>query len=362
MRCARDPDLNETETKKLFVVESETIKQAMEKLSETARQILLVVDSQERLIGTVTDGDIRRGLLEGATFGEPISVVMYKEFKSIVEDRASLREEAKELMLKHKLRMIPITSITGLVRGALFWTDLFGGEKKAAPCPRSNKVVIMAGGKGKRMDPFTRIFPKPLVPIGNKTVIDLIMERFGEYGFNNFVYTLNYKKEYIKLFLKELNSNYNISWIEEEDFLGTAGSLAMLKNQVKESFFVTNCDTLIEVDFSGLLNWHKEHRAGITLVGCHSEVRIPFGVLELSNGKLERIDEKPVHDIIINTGLYVMEPHVIDYIKEGEKMDMNQLIEIVSKNETVSVYSIYKGWVDIGQWEEYKKNIDKLEA
>jgi len=188
------------------------------------------------------------------------------------------------------------------------------------------------------------------------------MEKFYKYGFNKFIYSLNYKNEFVKVFLKENDFPYSIDWIEEESFLGTAGSISMLKGKVQESFFVTNCDTLLDVDFMDILVWHKEHKASITIIGSYNELKIPFGVLEMSNGKLDRILEKPVHDLLINTGVYVMEPHVLSYISQGMQIDMNHLIETVARKEKISVYPIYSGWLDIGQWEGYKKGIGILEG
>ena len=188
------------------------------------------------------------------------------------------------------------------------------------------------------------------------------MERFYKSGFSKFVYTLNYRKEYIKVFLKENNFPYEISWFEEADYLGTAGSLSLLKDIVKDTFFVTNCDSLLKADFELILKWHKEEKSAITIVGCHNEVKIPFGVLELRKGRLNKILEKPIHEVMINTGVYVMEPRVISFIPEGEPLDMNKLIEKVAKKEKISVYPIHLGWFDIGQWEEYKRGLEKMES
>ncbi|MBF0557361.1 MAG: nucleotidyl transferase, partial [Nitrospirae bacterium] len=155
---------------------------------------------------------------------------------------------------------------------------------------------------------------------------------------------------------------YTIDWVEEDDFLGTAGGLSLLKDKITGTFLITNCDSILDADYHEILKWHKQHEAAMTIVGCHNEVKIHFGVLELSDGRLGRILEKPVHDVIINTGVYVMEPHVISFIPEGTSIDMNELIDIVMKKEKVSVYPIYGGWFDIGQWEEFKKNSEELEG
>ena len=187
------------------------------------------------------------------------------------------------------------------------------------------------------------------------------MNKFYESGFSKFIYTLNYKKEYIKLYLMENNLPYKKDWIEEEEFLGTAGSLSLLKDKITETFFVTNCDTIVDVNYADVLKWHKKQKAIITIIGCHNEINIPFGILQLSNGKLDRMLEKPVHDVIINTGIYVMEPEVLSFIPEGKYLDMNNLIDLYTETKKISVYPISYGWVDIGKWDEFNKNIKHLE-
>ena len=355
--------MDKTKLKSLLIAPDMTIKQAMKQLSDGGGKILFVVDKNEKLIGTVTDGDIRRGIIKGYGFSERIESLMKREFLSIKVDMQDKEEYVKSLMLKTKIEQIPVLDGNGIIVDVILWTDILAGKKQLrANKLHSNRIVIMAGGKGTRLDPFTKIFPKALIPIGNKPVIEIIMERFFQYGFHKFIYTLNYKKEYLKLFLKENNFPYCIDWVEEEDYLGTAGSLALLRDKITETFFVVNCDSLLDIDFQEILNWHKEHKAAMTIVGCHNEVKIPFGVLQLSDGRLEKILEKPAHDVIINTGVYVMESHIISYISEGSQIDMNKLIDIVAKKEKISVFPIYGGWFDIGQWDEYKKSIEKLEG
>ena len=355
--------MEKTKLRSLLISTHQTIKRAMQELNETSEKILFVVDENDKLLGTVTDGDIRRGLINGSRFDDNLEKVMHKDFTAVTLDQSELKENIKRLMVENKFEQIPVLDHMGIIRDVVLWTDILGDKEKLKTHDiKPNQVVIMAGGKGTRLDPFTKILPKPLIPIGNKTVIELIMERFYKYGFCNFIYTLNYKKEYLKLYLKENNFPYSIEWVEEPDFLGTAGSLTLLQDKLKDTFFVVNCDSLLDSDFEEILKWHKENDAAMTIIGCHNEIKIPFGVLELSNGSLQRILEKPVHDVIINTGIYVMEPHVISCIPKGRVVDMNEVIDIINKKEKVSVYPISAGWFDIGQWEEYQKSIEKLGA
>jgi len=304
--------------KSLLVTPELTLKEAMQKLSETQEKILFVVNKKNKLLGTVTDGDIRRGLIKGFSFSEKIKNIMQKKFFYLSFTKVPLKKYAKQLMLKAKVEQVPVLNNKGEIIKVIFWRDLLEESKPE--------------------------------------------EKFSSSGFTNFIYTLNYKKEYLKLFLKENKFPYNIDWLEEEDFLGTIGSISLLKNKLKDSFFVSNCDSLLEVNFAKVLKWHKEHQAAMTIIGSHNEVKIPFGVLELAEGKVKKIKEKPIQDIIINTGVYVMEPEVIAYIPKGKPMDMDKLIDLVLQKEKVSVYPIYSGWLDIGQWEEYKKTVEKMEG
>jgi len=353
--------MDRTKLKSLLVKGDITIKQAMQRLNETAEKIIFVVDKGKKLVGTVTDGDVRRGIINGLKITNTIENIIHMHPTTVIRNRTDEEGHVKEIMVRNKLDHIPVLDDEGQVVDVIFWIDIIKEKSDIKPTVlNDNKVVIMAGGKGTRLDPFTKVLPKPLMPIGNKSIIEIIMERFFQFGFHRFTYTLNYKKEYLKLFLKENRFPYDIDWVEEEDFMGTAGGLSLLARKAKETFFVTNCDSLLEVDFNKVLAWHGEHKAIITVIGCYNEVKIPFGVLDISDGKLESISEKPVHDVIINTGVYVMEPRIFSYIPKDTKMDMNELIVKVMEKEKVSVYPIYGGWLDIGQWEEYRETVKYL--
>ncbi|KJR42235.1 nucleoside-diphosphate-sugar pyrophosphorylase [Candidatus Magnetoovum chiemensis] len=342
----------------LLISPDASIKNAMQKLNETAKKILFVVQQNNKLIGTVTDGDIRRGLINGVEFNDKVEKIMNRDFKAAVLNKTDSEENIKNLIINDKIEQVPLLNDTGTILDVFLWTDIFEENKQTKPWQlHNNQVVIMAGGIGTRMEPFTKILPKPLIPVNNKPIIEHIMERFYRFGFGKFIYTLNYKKEYMKLYLKENDYSYEIDWVEEPDYLGTAGSLSLLKDKINDTFFVTNCDSLLDIDLNDAFKWHKEHEAAMTIIGCHNEFKIPFGVLEMTNGRLNNILEKPIHDNIINTGVYIIEPHVISSIPEATPIDMNRLINIVMEKEKVSVYSIYEGWFDIGQWEEYKKSI-----
>ncbi len=353
--------MDKVKLKSLMVPSDTTLKGGMQKLNTIGGKILFVVGDREVLLGTITDGDIRRGLINGLKFSDKVEKVMFEDFISIPYHEQDKMEKARILMLEKLVEQIPILDKGKSIIDVILWTDVFG-EEKALESKQffTNPVVIMAGGKGTRLNPFTKILPKPLVPIGEKPVIEIIMEKFYQKGFHNFIFTLNYKKEYIKMFLRENDFPYSIDWVEEGDYLGTAGSLCLLKDNVKEPFFVINSDIILSANYIDILKWHKEHNNLMTLIGCHKEIQVPYGILELDHGALKNFVEKPNYDVIINTGAYVLEPEILRMIPSNKYMDMNTLIEKVSKRGKVSVYPIHDGWTDVGKWEEYKKSLDEI--
>lgn len=353
--------MDKTKLRTLLISTDTTLKESMQRLNETAEKILFVADENDKLLGTVTDGDIRRGLINGFKFSDKVEKVMFKQFTSFFCDEADKKEKAERIMLREKIEQIPILDKNNQIIDVIFWTDIFGEKETIAEKQFfTNPVVIMAGGKGTRLDPFTKILPKPLIPIGEKPIIEIIMEKFYKQGFQNFIFTLNYKKEYIKMFLRENSFPYKIDWVEEDDFMGTAGSLSLLKDKINEPFFVSNCDIILNADYTDIIKWHKENKNLVTLIGCHKEVKVPYGILELEDGILKSFVEKPNYDVIINTGVYILEPEIIGMIPDNKSINMNTLIEEVSKKGKVSVYPIHDGWMDVGQWEEYKNSLREI--
>ncbi|HEY4707710.1 MAG TPA: sugar phosphate nucleotidyltransferase [Thermodesulfobacteriota bacterium] len=353
--------MDRAKLKALQVSAEMTLKGAMQSLNETTEKILFVVNPGKKLIGTVTDGDIRRGLIKGLGFKGRVEEVMSRHFMALDLAEADRHEKAAKMMYEHKIEHIPVLDAKGRIKEVVSWTDFF---KESLPGPRTtfldNPVIIMAGGRGLRLDPFTRILPKPLIPIGEKSVLEIIMEKFHQSGFRNFIFTLNYKKEYIKTFLRENEFPYNIRWVEEDGFKGTAGALSLLKGTCTEPFIVSNCDVILDADFADILDWHGKSGNIMTIVGCHREIKIPYGVLEMEDERLKSFIEKPNYDVIINTGVYVLNPEVVSLIGEGQSMDMNVLIERASEKGKVSVYPVGGGWLDVGQWDEYRDSIRKL--
>jgi len=357
-------NLTVSDIDKVTVPPETTLKSAMMAINVGAGRVLFVVDGKGRLIGSVTDGDIRRAILSGAGFNQPVLDIMFKSPRSVRRQERGYRKKAEKLIVEQKLTTVPVLDEARCIVELIHWHEFLEKhpDEPVELIAMTNPVVIMAGGKGSRLDPFTKILPKPLIPLGEKPVLEIIMDNFHKHGFNNFIFTLNYKKELIKLYFKENSLSYNIQWVEEEEYLGTAGSLGLLKDKIKETFFVCNCDILLENDYRNILLWHRGEKADMTIIGCHKEVILPYGTLEVQGGVLKSIYEKPKYDMIINTGVYVLEPSMLELLSGKEHLDMNHLVDkAIAHNRKVTVYPVYGGWFDIGQWKEYRESLYLLE-
>ncbi len=339
-----------------------TIRQAMGILDKTADKCLLVVDDHKKLLGTLTDGDLRRSVLGGAKFNDVISNSYNIKPTVLFQNKYNI-EEAKRLLRDLKLYLIPVLDEKSLVVDYLTWSSI-GGKSKLKKSVGNVPVVIMAGGKGERMKPFTKVLPKPLIPVHNKTILEHIIESFTKVGCSDFYLNVNYKSKIIKAYFEELEPNYNVSFIEEKTPLGTAGSLKYLKGEFSQPFFLTNCDIIIKADYSELYKFHQKGKYDLTLVASAKEYIIPYGTCELnSEGHLSHINEKPKYDFFINTGLYVLNPDMLKLIKKNKIYHITHLIEDArSKGKKVGVFPVDdNAWFDVGEWAAYRETIQKLE-
>ena len=224
-------------------------------------------------------------------------------------------------------------------------------------------VVIMAGGLGSRLRPLTNIIPKPLIPLQDKTVIEKIIERFYEQGFEKFILSINYKSNIIKSFLKKLRPKFNYEFIEEKKKLGTAGSLYFLKNKKRKKYFIINCDTIIDIDYLKLLDFHKSNKNDLTLVVSAKKFLVPYGSCKMKkNGELLELEEKPEHHHLVNTGLYLINSQLFNYIKKSRYLDFDDFIKIIKrKKKKIGLFPISESsWSDVGKWDEYKKFLEKF--
>jgi len=347
--------------KEIIIKSDSKVKFALEILSKTGFKSLIIADD-EKLSGTLSDGDLRKALLKGVAVTDSISNIYNKKPFSFLKDKFTL-EEAKKVFLEQHFDLIPIVNTSNKLIDVLFWKDVFEKHKEKKFGKLDLSVVIMAGGKGTRLEPFTKVLPKPLIPINEKTVIEHIIESFVKAGAKDFYLTVNYKSILLKAFFQELKPNYSINFVDEKEPLGTAGSLYFLKNKFIKPFIVSNSDILIKLDYSNLYNFHKQNKNDITLVASTKNYIIPYGSCELdSNGNLLKITEKPSYNFLANTGLYILNPDILDLIPDNKLYHMTSLIsDARKKNKKIGVFPVNEDvWIDIGQWVDYEKNISKF--
>jgi dTDP-glucose pyrophosphorylase len=348
--------------KKVFIKPNHTIKQALKQMDAMGEKTLLVVDDHSLLLGTISDGDIRRWILKGKDLMSGVSKVM--NFTPISLGQNFERKMAKQLMVKKGLECLPVVDSNKKVISAVWWVDLFESKSKSFKKLKI-PVIVMAGGEGARLAPFTKILPKPLMPIGDRPIIEIIIGRFVDYGCNDFYLSLNYKSSLIKAYFNDFEHKYKITYIEEKLPLGTAGSLFFLKSRIKSSFFLSNCDILIEADYADIFKFHQQKKNKITLVSSMKNFMIPYGVCEIENGGiLKGIKEKPEFDFFVNTGMYVLDKSILKDIPENKFYNMTDLIsDYLEKGEKVGVYPVSeKSWIDIGQMEEMQNTLKNFKV
>lgn len=318
------------------------------------------VEKDGTLLGVVSGGDIRRALLDDCPMSASVMNIMNPNPICIEFDCSE--DKLKKLFVEKKISAIPIVDkgrvVKVIARSEILEPHLDNYKKLSLP------VVIMAGGKGTRLDPFTRILPKPLIPIGDKPIIEIVMDEFSKHGMIDFHVSVNFKADMIKAYFNDGECCYNIDYLVEKKPLGTAGALHLLKAKFKSPFFVSNCDSIIKSEYSDIYNFHQAGSFDMTLVASMQHHVIPYGVCELADGGcLKTINEKPEYDLMINTGMYLLNPSVLDYIKMDTIFHMTDLIDELQKNGLkVGVFPVSeKSWIDMGQWREYKEAVKKFD-
>ncbi|CAH2211892.1 nucleotidyltransferase family protein [Tepidibacter aestuarii] len=342
----------------LFIDETMTIKEALKKLDETAKKILIVTE-YNKLKAVITDGDIRRWILRSGDLSKTVSLIMNKKPVFLTIGNEHL---AEKLMKEKFIESIPVVNKNKEVVNVIFWNEKFKDRLNYFN-KIQNPVVIMAGGKGTRLYPFTKIFPKPLIPIGEIPIVERIMNRFREYGCDDFYLTVNYKKNMIRAYFNELKKDYKINYVEEERPLGTGGSLHLLKGKINNTFFVSNCDILIDGNYSDMLRFHKENKNKITMITSLKHYAIPYGVIKLNEDEtIKNIVEKPEYDFLVNTGMYILDPETIEDVPENDFYHITDLINYyIKKGEKVGAYPVSdKSWLDMGQFKEMENMIERL--
>ena len=329
-----------------------SVVEAMRRIDKNSCGILFVVDAEERLMGCLTDGDVRRYLLAGGGLDDSVMNAVNRNLKY-----SYTSEEAQHLYHKKNFVAIPIIDEDRKI------LDIYFGDESIERSKLNIPVVINAGGKGTRLDPFTRVLPKPLIPVGELPIIELIMKEYQSYACNDFHIIVNYKKELMKAYFADNDREYDISWYDEKQPLGTGGGLSLLKGKINTTFFFANCDALLTANYGSILQFHRENQNVITMICAYKNISIPYGVVEMGvNGKIEGMKEKPEISILTNTGIYLVEPSVLDDVEDGVSIGFPDIIEKQrQKGNRVAVFPVSENdWMDMGQIPELEKMRAKL--
>jgi dTDP-glucose pyrophosphorylase len=330
-----------------------TIRDAIRSIAESSAQIAVVCDDQNRLLGAVTDGDVRRGLLRDYNLDTPVDQIMERQPVTAPADTDPV--ELLRMMREHYVHQVPLLSDGRIVEIAYI------DELIAVQPARDNWVVLMAGGEGTRLRPMTEDLPKPLIPVGAKPILETIIENFVENGFRKFFITLHYKADaIIHHFGDGSRFGASITYVEESDPRGTAGALKLLPEKPTKPLIVMNGDLLTRVDFSSLIQFHETASADLTMCVRNYEIEVPFGVVEIENDRISRIDEKPIQKFLVNAGIYVLGSHTIDMVPDGTRFDMPSLFEMaIQKGMTTTSFPIHEYWIDVGRLEDLNQaNVD----
>lgn len=331
-----------------------TISMAMSAIDTNSNGILFLVDQNGVISGCITDGDIRRFLLSGGGLEDQVTKAINKNPKL-----ATSEAEAKALYHSKNYRIIPIVDKQKRI------IDVYTGIRKESDSKKSLHipVVINAGGRGTRLDPYTRVLPKPLIPVGELPIIELIMREYLRYECDEFHIIVNYKKELMKAYFAENENCYNVTWYDEEKPLGTGGGLSLLKGKFQETFFFANCDALLTADYEKIIDYHKSNNNDITMICANKNLTLPYGVVEVdSDGVIKEIKEKPLMTFHTNTGIYIVEPGIVEDIEANVAIGFPDIIEKErKKGRKVAAYSVNEDdWMDMGQISELEKMRVKL--
>ena len=341
---------------KYTVSKDVSIRKAMELINLNSLGIIFIVDENGCLIGAASDGDVRRHLLNNGNLDDDLWSITSKNPKYL-----PINEEHRidEVISEYGIKVIPIVghdrSIISIYANNRF-IDVSDGLKEVP-------VVIMAGGLGTRLYPYTKILPKPLIPVGDTPIVERIMNQFERFGCEDFAMVVNYKKEMIMSYFNDSDKKYKIYFVLENIPLGTAGGLSIIRGRYKKPIFVTNCDTLIIDDYNDMYRQHLKSHNVITMIGSKKAITIPYGVIRDKDGRVNEIEEKPTTNYVINTGMYIINPEVIDAMKPNEKITMPEIIQsYMDQGQRIGVYTIDEdSWHDMGQLEELEEMRKRFE-
>lgn len=353
--------MDKNEWRDVLISPDDTILFAIEKIDKEAQRILMVVDEKQCLIGVVTDGDIRRYFLKRGNLDASVSCIMNAAPATALasDTREQLLEKMQSLCILH----LPIVDHAGIVIGLETLDHLTQKIKQ------DNWVVFMAGGLGTRLHPLTLDFPKPLVKIGHKPILEILLENFISHGFHQFYFSVNFKASMIQEYFGNGEKwGVTIRYLLEENLLGTAGSLRLLSEKPTQPFFVVNADIMTNVNFNQILEFHHAnlHQPIATVCVRQYQSTIPFGVVKINDAdhRLQEIEEKPTHMHFVNAGIYLLNPEILNYFsKTLERLDMTHLLmKLIHHNAFVATFPIREYWIDIGSQDNLSKAVSDLES
>lgn len=326
-----------------------SVQDCLKNLNKSGLRISLIVNDKKEFQGTVTDGDIRKALVDGIDLKNSIQKIINRNAFIVSPEMKS--ETVLQIMIKNKVQQIPVINESQIITGLYLWDEVISQKKI------SNTMVIMAGGKGTRLGKYTKNCPKPLLPVNGKPMLEQIIDRARIQGFENFVISINYLGKMIENYFgngKKLD--VKINYIKENQPLGTAGSLSLLSPKPEHPFIVSNCDIMTDINYEDLLNFHNNHKADATMAVRIHEWENPYGVVRTKGIDIVDFEEKPIVRNNINAGVYVLEPSVIKEIKKNKNLDMPDLFELLKKkNLKTIVYPVHELWLDVGRPEDYYK-------
>lgn len=344
------------------IIDSEqTIIQTM-KLMDDARTKSLLVFEGEKFLGMITNGDLQRAIIANKPFSLTIGYLIDNANKKYAHPGDDI-QHIKDWMLEVRAEFMPVLDNSGNLIDVIFWDDLFKESQTDNRAKINLPVVIMAGGMGTRLKPITNVIPKPLIPVGDKTILEVILDQFEGIGCNKFYMSVNYKADMIKYYLSQIDHKYDIEYFQEEKPLGTIGSVSLLKEKISTPFFVSNCDSINEQDYRDVYDYHVRNHNDLTIVTMVKSFKIPYGVIETGkDGLMTALSEKPEVTYQINTGVYILNPSCIEEIPEGEVFHITQLMEKLKfRGARVGCFPVSENaWKDMGEWPEYLKMINVL--
>jgi dTDP-glucose pyrophosphorylase len=344
------------EIKDFLIDENKTLLEAMNQLENAAKKVLFVT-REGCFVAALTDGDIRRWILRKGSLDAKVKELANYNPKYLKD---SEKNKAKAYIKENFIEGVPIVDNNNTIISIVIWNDEKVEKKNSLNVP----VVIMAGGLGSRLYPYTKILPKPLIPIGEIPIVEHIINRFAANGCSDFYLILNHKKNMIKAYFNDFVKDYHLSYIDETVPLGTGGGLSLLKGKINSTFILSNCDILIDEDYQKIMSFHKKQGNFITMICSMKRILIPYGVVEIGEtGEIVEMKEKPEMSVFVNTGMYVVDGRVIDEIEEDKDMGFPDIIEKYRKSgEKIGIFPISeKAWMDMGQLDELEQMRARLD-